>query len=113
VGGSDGSRIYAIGVDLGRPISDGLPASTGVLVFETERLEQVDAWAPTADFVSIAMSADGRFVYAAGAPHVDAAGRGTGQRASITVFDAEDGSIRLIAGQVSSLLLLFPEPIVR
>jgi len=31
----------------------------------------------------------------------------------VTVFDASDGSVRLIAGQLSGDVLLFVEPVVR
>jgi hypothetical protein len=61
-----------------------------------------------ADSTLAAVSADGRFVYAAGLPGVDAAGRPKlRQQASITVFDTADGSIRLIAGQLGGDALSF------
>jgi hypothetical protein len=52
-----------------------------------------------ADLVSVGVSPDGRLVYVAGAPEVDASGaRRIGAPASLIVFDASDGRIRLIAG---------------
>ncbi len=103
----DGSRVYAIGVKGGSGSSD-MAGSAGVFVFDTTTLETGGIWQPTADYVSLAISADGRFVYAAGLPRVDAAGRSRlGQGASITVFDTTDGSIRLIAGQLGGDALTF------
>jgi hypothetical protein len=105
---ADGTRVYAIGVEEGlggREVS----GSTGVFAFDAETLEVVGIWQPTADFVSLAVSGDGQFVYAAGLPGLDAAGRvRLGQQASITVFDTRDGSPRLIAGQLPGGMLTFP-----
>jgi hypothetical protein len=106
----DGSKVYAIGVSTGA--TDREPTgSSGVFVFDAVTMASVDQWEPTADFVSLALSADGRFVYAAGMPGVEASGRENRQmEASITVFDALTGSPRLIAGQLGSGLLLFESP---
>lgn len=103
----DGARVYAIGVrgDVGGPEPSG---SAGVFVFDAETLAPLDVYEPTADFVSLAISADGRFLFAAGLPRVDALGRPiSGQGASITVFDTVDGSTRLIAGQLGGERLAF------
>jgi DNA-binding beta-propeller fold protein YncE len=103
----DGTRVYALGVRDGGsgPETAG---SAGVFVFDAATLEPATVWQPTADYVSIAVSADGRLVYAAGLPGVDANGaRFARQQASITVFDASDGSIRLIAGELASDALSF------
>ena len=103
----DGSRIYAIGVKEGAS-SHEMAGSTGVFVFDGATLEPAGVWQPTADFVSLAVSADGHFVYAAGLPGMDAAGqRQLAQQASITVFDTSDGSIRLIAGRLGGDMLSF------
>jgi hypothetical protein len=103
----DGSRVYAIGVKQGGSARD-LAGSSGVFVFDAATLDPVTVWQPTADYVSIAVSADGKLVYAAGLPGVDATGDRQGaQQASITVFDASDGSIRLIAGKLGSDALTF------
>jgi hypothetical protein len=103
----DGTRVYAIGVRAGA--SEREPGgSAGVFVFDGSTLEPVAVWQPSADYVSLALSADGRLAYAAGLPGVDATGRQTGnQQASITVYDTTDGSIRLIAGQLGSEDLSF------
>ena len=103
----DGTRVYALGVHDGvsGPETAG---SAGVFVFDATTLQAITIWQPTADYVSIAVSPDGRLVYAAGLPGVDAAGvRAARQQASITVFDASDGSIRVIAGQLGSDALSF------
>jgi hypothetical protein len=105
----DGSRVYAIGV-MGGAGSE-MSGSTGVFVFDASTLAPLGTWQPTADYVSLAVSADGRFVYAAGLPGVDASGnRRTNQQASITVFDTNDGSVRLIAGKLGSEMLSFGSP---
>ncbi|HEY8239618.1 MAG TPA: hypothetical protein VIF63_09300 [Candidatus Limnocylindrales bacterium] len=92
----DGSRVYALGI--ANPASEA-GGSTGVYAFDGNAMASVGHWQPTADFVSLAVSPDGRFVYAAGLPGVDAKGNSMSQQsASITVFDASDGSPRLIAG---------------
>jgi hypothetical protein len=102
----DGSRLYALGVD--GPETNGMSGSTGVFVFDTATLTFLERWSPTADFVSMALDADGRYLYVAGMPGVDATGRRTEQPASITVFDTKDGSIRLVAGRLGRGLITFP-----
>ncbi len=108
----DGTRVYAIGVREGLE-NPGISGSAGVFVFDATTLEPIAVYPPTADFVSIAVSADGRFVYAAGLPGVDALGRRRGdQGASITVFDTADGGTRLIAGQLGPEMISFgPDPL--
>jgi hypothetical protein len=104
----DGARLYAIGVqgDTSGPEPTG---SSGVFVFDAASLALIGHWQPTADYVSLAMSGDGRFVYAAGMPGVDATGASVGlQAASVTVFDTTDGSIRLLAGKLGGEMLSFP-----
>ena len=108
---ADGTRIYALGIDSAG--GDGSGGSRGVYVFDAGSLQPVGHWAPTADFVSLAISPDGRFVYAAGQAGVDAAGNKSADRASITVYDSADGSVRLIAGRLSSGGISFPAQTVR
>jgi hypothetical protein len=108
---ADGSRIYALGID---PPSGGeTGGSRGIYAFDAKTFQPLGHWAPTADFLSIATSPDGRFVYAAGQPERDAAGNESSDPASITVYDATDGSVRLIAGQLGSGVLFFRGPTVR
>jgi hypothetical protein len=108
----DGARIYALGVD---PVDGESGASLGVFVFDTATLEQVDHWVPTADLVSLAISPDGRFIYAAGDSGRTAHGVASArQEASITVYATTDGSVRLIAGRLGSETTpFFPEGTVR
>jgi hypothetical protein len=101
--------LYAIGIGSGDATGAG---STGVFVFDSRTLQPLAHWSPVADFVSLAMSPDGKFVYAAGAPGVDADGRRTSNAASITVYDAGDGSVRLVAGELSNDDVLFNSPYV-
>ena len=108
---ADGTRIYALGIDSAG--GDGSGGSRGVYVFDVSSLQPVGHWAPTADLVSLAISPDGRFVYAAGQAGVDMAGNKSADRASITVYDTADGSVRLIAGRLSSGEISFPEQTVR
>ena len=106
----DGTRIYALGI--GGP--DGGAGSTGVFAFDARTLDVVGTWAPIADLASLAVSLDGRFVYAAGQGGVSATGQPTpGRGASITVYDTTDGSVRLVAGQLGSGDLWLTEPILR
>lgn len=106
----DGSRVFAIGVTGGETERE-VVGSSGVFVFDAATLEPIDHWLPTADYASLAISPDGQFVYAAGLPGVDATGRVlVNQAASITVFSAADGTIRLIAGQLGPDMLSFPSP---
>jgi len=108
---ADGSKIFALGVD-GNPASAARVGSAGVFVFDATSLAPIGHWVPTADFVSIAISRDGRFVYAAGAPDTSADGRDTGQPSSITVFDVADGTVRLVAGQLGQSTLTFPSSLL-
>jgi hypothetical protein len=108
----DGKTLYALGID--GSIESARPA--GIYAFDVsgDSLALRGLWEPTADFISIAVSEDGAFVYAAGMGGVDASGTGNpAYKASVTVFDASDGSIRLIAGQLAGDELLFVEPTVR
>jgi hypothetical protein len=108
----DGGRAFAIGIVGGQSGYD-LSGSAGIVVFDTASMTVLGRWRPTADFVSVAVSADGSFVYAAGATQVDASGDQTDQQASITVFNAGDGSVRLLAGQLGRRLLTFTSPTLR
>jgi len=107
----DGSRIYALGI---QRAADGGPfgGSSGVFVFDAASLASLGNWAPTADFMSLAVSADGRFVYAAGTPGVDRSGDPSAFGASVTAYDASDGSVRLLAGQLGHDMATFATPIL-
>jgi len=106
----DGTRVYALGVNG----SDGAGGSSGVMVFDAVTLRVLDSWAPLADYGSIAVSADGRSVYAAAVGGTSADGQDVpGMPASITVFDAADGRIRVVAGDLGPAGLWFTSDTVR
>lgn len=92
----DGSRAYGLGVT--SPASSSEPGSTGVDVFDTAAMRAIAHWDPPADLISVATSADGQYVYVAGSPDVNAAGEQTGGPASLIVFEAATGKVRMIAG---------------
>lgn len=92
----DGSRLYA----LGTAGADEGGGSTGVWVFDTASLALVAHWPPTADLISLAVSPDGTVVYAAGMAGFDPSGVNPSWEASVTAFDARDGSVRAVAGQL-------------
>jgi hypothetical protein len=113
VASPDGRRIFAIGV--GGP--DGEGGSTGIDAFDGATLDPVGHWAPTANFTSIAINADGTAVYASAPGGIAADGSGApDDAASITVFDSASGQVRLLAGQIGqpgTRDLMFTEPILR
>ncbi len=106
----DGSRVYALGID---SPDESLGGSAGVFAFDATTLEPVGQWPPLADLMSIAVSADGRYVYAAAMAGYDAEGNEAPYGSSITVYDVADGSVRLVAGQLGTAELLFPAGPVR
>ncbi len=108
---TDGTRVYALGMDALGP--DGGAGSHGVYAFDADSLQPLGHWAPTADLASLAISPDGRFVYAAGQSGVDATGSPANYQASVTVYDTADGSVRLIAGDLGGDGLFFPGPVAR
>jgi hypothetical protein len=95
----DGTRLYALGMLW----SGGRRGrSTGIWVFDARTLASVDHWAPRALLTSLAVSADGTFVYAAGAQGADADGYAHPWPASVTVYDATSGEIQVLYGSVSA-----------
>jgi hypothetical protein len=102
----DGQRVYAIGIHESQSGSE-IGGSAGLFVFDSSSLGFVGHWDPTADFMSVAVSGDGTFVFAAGAAGVDADGKESDQPASVTVFNAADGTVRLVAGQLGSAAIWF------
>ncbi|HVA84889.1 MAG TPA: hypothetical protein VNF73_01090 [Candidatus Saccharimonadales bacterium] len=100
----DGTRLYVLGTTGTLPV-DTIAGSSGVWVFDARTLALIGHWAPTADFVSVAVSPDGAYVYAAGMPGNDATGNQTGQDASVTVYQASNGQVRVIAGQLGQVYL--------
>ncbi len=107
----DGSRLFVIGTQATDPLSPET-GSTGVWVIDPSSLATAAHWAPQADYISLALNADGSLLLAAGMPGADAAGTPSDQDASVTIYDSSTGAIRAIAGQVSNSAgwLLFPVP---
>ena len=103
----DGARLYALGMS---PGSERAGSSTGIWVFGARTLDLLDHWEPRANLVSLAVSADGRFVYAAGAQGFDVEGHETSWPASVTVYDAASGEIQVVYGAVSQeTWITFPD----
>jgi hypothetical protein len=96
---ADGQRLYALGA--AAVAGDGTGVPTGIWVFDADTMTLVDHWDPRAFLSSLATSADGRFVYAAGAAGVDVEGRENAWPASVTVYDAETGEVQVVYGAVS------------
>jgi hypothetical protein len=71
-------------------------------VFDARTLGLVGHWEPRALLNSLAVSADGRFVYATGLPGFDLYGHEDGSPASVTVYDAASGEIQVIYGAVGN-----------
>jgi hypothetical protein len=93
-----GTRLFALGLSSG-PSEVG--TSTGVWVFDAETLELLDHWEPRALLTSLAVSADGRFVYASSAAGYDIDGRENPRwPASVTVYDATTGEIVVLYGRI-------------
>lgn len=95
----DGTRLYLVGTKA-QSFDDLAAGSDGIWVLDARTLAVLDRWPATADLVSVAVSRDGRYVYAAGLPGVGPDGRDAPYEASITVFDATDGAVRALAGRL-------------
>jgi hypothetical protein len=105
----DGSRLYLLAVN-SRNFTEVEGGSAGVVVLDSTSLATVDHWPPAADFVSIATSADGRFVYASGMASVGSDGGPTGQPASVTVYERETGRQVAFLGQLGEDWVMFDSP---
>jgi hypothetical protein len=105
----DGARIYALGIGRGR---SEMGVSSGVWVFDGDTLEALDRFEPRAMLTSLAVSADGTFVYASSPAGFDVAGNENPDwPASVTVYDARNGEIQVLYGAVDSTSWLsFVEP---
>ncbi|MDO8485565.1 MAG: hypothetical protein Q7S35_11565 [Candidatus Limnocylindrales bacterium] len=106
VASPDGRRLYALGFRSGE---GRVGTSTGVWVFDADTLTVLDRWEPRALLTSLAVSADGRFVYAAGASGVDVDGRQNPWPASVTVYDGISGEIQVLYGALGhDIWISFP-----
>jgi hypothetical protein len=99
----DGSRIYAIALD-SEP-RNGRPEPPALLVFDTATRDLVARWPVDGDVNSLALSEDGRLLYAASLPVYDDVV--LLREATVTVFDTDTGRVRLIAGRLGGQPLLF------
>lgn len=107
---ADGARVFTLGIES----DSGARDSTGVYVFDAATLGPLGRWAAPADFDSIAVSDDGGYVYAAGSGGPTAAGNpGPEFGASITAYDASDGSVAALAGRLGIYDLTLGDPICR
>src|SRR2546427_802098 len=107
----DGTRLYTLGI--GSP-AGGSQDSAGVFAFDASTLAPLGHWAPQADLTSLAVSDDGRHVYAAADGGPSSAGDPAPELgASITAYNASDGSVALIAGRPRARDLPLGEPICR
>jgi hypothetical protein len=97
----DGATLYLLGTEA-TSVDSGGSGSLGVVVVGASDLGVRARWVPTTDLRSIAVSADGRYVLAAGAPGVDASGADAPWDASITAWDVATGEVRAIAGRLGS-----------
>jgi hypothetical protein len=101
-----GGRAYALGEATspdGPTGPDGSVRvrSTGIWVLDLMTRRIVDNWPATARYMQVGVSPDGREVIAVGMAGLTADGRASPDQAfSLTVFDAETGDVRLVAGQL-------------
>ena len=94
----DRTRLYALGLEAG---TGDAARSTGVWVFDATTLELLDHWPPRALLTSLAVSDDGRFVFAVGAAGYDADGNENSRwHASVTVYRVSTGEISLLYGDI-------------
>lgn len=109
---ADGTRVYTLGIASSDPSSSG--DSAGVYAFDASTLAPLGHWAAQADLTSIAVSEDGRHVFAAAPGGPTAAGTpGPEFGASITAYDTSDGSVTLLAGRLGAFDLALGDAICR
>ncbi len=103
------TRVFALGVvsDGGRNYS---PATSGVWVFDTSTVTLLDRWPAIAAYTNIGLSADGRWLLAAGASGFDEDGKQTAWESSITVHDVSDGRPALQFGRLGIDAQVFQVP---
>lgn len=94
----DRSRLYALGA-AGGAIDRG-PSSTGIWAFDAETLDWIDRWAPVTNYAALGISDDGRRLFASGLSGVTAEGLPSAAEASVTVHDADDGEVIVVAGRL-------------
>jgi hypothetical protein len=108
---ADGTRVYTLGI---ASPAGGSQDSAGVFAFDASTLAPLGHWAPQADLTSIAVSDDGRHIYAAAHGGPSAAGDAAPEfGASITAYDTSDGSVAVLAGRLLARDLTLGEPICR
>jgi hypothetical protein len=97
-----GERLFAIGVNARTDYSRFGYASTGVWVFDSADGRLLDRWGAVAAYQNLGVSADGRWLYAAGAPGVDDQGKESQWEASLTIHDLADGRPAAQLGQLGA-----------
>jgi hypothetical protein len=107
----DGATLYLLGT-AATSFESGGSGSLGVIVVGADDLAVRARWTPTTDLRSIAVSADGRYVLAAGAAGVDASGAEVPWEASITAWDAATGRVRAVAGRLGTTWLELVAPLL-
>ncbi|MCU0506710.1 MAG: hypothetical protein MUE82_13285, partial [Chloroflexi bacterium] len=108
--GPDGRTIYLLTTSA-TSFTSGGSGSLGVVAVGADDLAVRARFPATADLRSIAVSADGRHVLAAGAPGVDASGAEAPWEASITAWDASTGQVRAIAGRLGAAWVELVQPL--
>jgi hypothetical protein len=109
---ADGTRVYTLGIPT--PPSASSADSEGVYAFDAATLAPLGHWAARADLSSIAISQDGRHVYAAAEGGVTATGGPAPEfGASITAYATSDGSVAVLAGRLLARDLALGEGICR
>ena len=97
-----GERLFALGMTARNDYSRFFNASTGVWVFDSADGRLLDLWGAVAAYQALGFSADGRWLYAVGAPGVDDQGNEAQWEASLTIHDLVDGRPASQLGRLGS-----------
>ncbi len=106
----DGRTLYLL-TTTATSFTSGGAGSLGIIAVSADDLAVRARFAPTADLRSIAVSADGRYVLAAGTPGVDASGAEAPWEASVTAYDTATGAVRAIVGRLGASWVELVQPL--